>query len=216
MGKNRNCDEEPRRVEQRKKKIKFPYKNVKKHFDENLSDIEEKFVLADKEKSTNLKTAQEIWRSQVVFLDSALDFYIHEVAKLGIIRIFNGDWEETIKYKTMKVSMDFALKLAESDENADALLGEIDEINQKNCFTNFENIQKIMQIVGLSVNKSKGKGINELYKRRNQIAHQSDRVPNNPKKQDISEQTVRYYIKIVKSLVDHIDSKVKAKDLSEN
>lgn len=210
-------DEEPRRVEQRKKKIKFPYKDVKRHFDENLSDIEEKFALADREKSTgDLKSAQEIWRSQIVFLDSALDFYIHEVAKLGIIRIFDRDWEETKKYRKIKVSMDFALKMAESYENADALLDEIDEINQYNCFMKFGKIQETLHLIGLDGDASNQETIDDLCNRRNQIVHQSDRLPNNPKKQDISDQTVRDYIDVVRSLVEDIDSKVKEKDSSEN
>ena len=210
-------DEEPRRIEQRKKKIKFPYEDVKKHFDENLSDIEEKFALADRERSNgDLKSAQEIWRSQIVFLDSALDFYIHEVAKLGIVRIFNGDWDETEKYRKIKVSMDVVLKIADSHENADVLLGEIDEINQRNCFMEFKKLQETLHLIGLKANASKQKNIDELYKRRNQIVHQSDRLPNNPNKQDINENTVKDYIKVVKSLVEDIDSKLKAKDSSEN
>ncbi len=212
-------DEEPRLEGKRKKKIKFSYENVNKHFYENLSDIEEKFALADREKSTgDLKSAQEIWRSQVVFLDSALDFYIHEVAKLGIIRIFNGDWAETEKYRKIKVSMDFALKMADSHENADALLDEIDEINQYNCFMKFGKIQETLHLIGLDADTSNQEGINDLCSRRNQIAHQSDRLPNDTNKQPISKKDVQKYIASVKSLVADINSKVKEKekDLSEN
>ena len=147
----------------------------------------------NREKINGMHFASEIWRSQIVFLDSALDFYIHEVAKLGIIKIFNNEWDETNQYREIKVSMDFALRLADSYENADDLLGEIDEI---------------LRTVGLEANKDKKGTVDALYKRRNQIAHQSDRLPNVPDKQPIDETEVQNYISSIESLVSEINQKI--------
>lgn len=208
MPKNRDCDEEPRTEGKRHKKITFDFEDVKRHFDENINDVKAKFDLANREKINGMHFASEIWRSQIVFLDSALDFYIHEVAKLGIIKIFNNEWDETNQYREIKVSMDFALRLADSYENADNLLGEIDEINQKNCFMGFDNLQKILRTVGLEANKDKKGIVDALYKRRNQIAHQSDRLPNVPDKQPIDETEVQNYISSIESLVSEINQKI--------
>lgn len=212
MPKTRECDEEPRVEGTRRKKVNFKYEDVKKHFQDNLKDIKEKFSLADREKATDLHSAEEIWRCQIVFLDSALDFYIHEVAKLGITKIFNTEWEETQKYKKLKVSMEFALKLADSVGKADDLLGEIDGINQRNCFMSFDNLQTVLHLVGLDADKTKKDEINALYRRRNQIAHQSDRLPDNPEKQPITEEDVRRYLDLVEKFVEDINSRIEAKD----
>ena len=147
-----------------------------------------------------------------MFLDSALDFYIHEVAKLGITKIFNAEWEETQKYRELRVSMEFALELADSVSNADDLLGEIDSINQRNCFMGFDNLQTVLRIVGLDVDKTKKDEINSLYRRRNQIAHQSDRLPDNPEKQPITEEEVRTYLDLVEKFVEDINLRIEAKD----
>lgn len=209
---DRDCDEEVRKVDTRRKKISFSFESVKKHFDDNISDIKNKFPLADGELAKDENLAKEIWRSQIVFLDSALDFYIHEVAKYGIIKIFNSDWEETPKYGELKVSLDFAVKLADSYENCDDLLGEIDDINHKACFMGFDNLQKILNVVGVPADKSKKGKIDELYKRRNQIAHQSDRLPDNPEKQDITKDYVEDFITLIEQFVSDINTKVEAKN----
>ena len=49
--------------------------DVRKHFDENLKDVKDKFGLAQNELKANLRSAEEIWRSQVVFLESAFCFF---------------------------------------------------------------------------------------------------------------------------------------------
>ena len=85
--------------------------DVRKHFDENLKDVKDKFGLAQNELKANLRSAEEIWRSQVVFLESALDFYIHELVKYGLLKIFNGEWPETDKSKKFKVSFPVMLKI---------------------------------------------------------------------------------------------------------
>ena len=41
---------------------------------------------------------KDILRSQVVFLDSAFDFFMHEATKYGMVQIFQGIWEKTEKY----------------------------------------------------------------------------------------------------------------------
>ena len=213
MPRRRIESERGRKVSTLATKISFDSTAPKKHFDESIRDIRDKFAIARREKNNDIHSAEEIWRSQIVFLDSALDFYIHEVSKLGVTKIFNRKWKETEKYRNLRVTLDFALRLSENAISPDRLLGEIDEINQRNCFMKFENLQRTLEIVGLDADSSFKPQINALYSRRNQIAHQSDRLHDNPVKQPITEAYVEQYINIVENFVEDIENRINDKTI---
>lgn len=62
--------------------IHFELAEIKAHFDQSLTAIREQFVIAEGLKeSGKLEECKTIWRSQVVFLEGILDFYIHELSK---------------------------------------------------------------------------------------------------------------------------------------
>ena len=84
-----------------------------------------------------------------------------------------------------------------------------DEINRENCFLSFDNMQSNLKMIGLKVDGKYKPFINELYGRRNKIAHQSDRIPGSAEKCVIKEADVKNYIKKVKEIVSSIDEQVK-------
>ena len=206
-------DEIERIVDTRDKhfsKISFEYSLIKSRFDENIEDVKIKFSIADSIDVENQK--KEIWRSQIVFLESSLDFYLHEIIKFGFIKMFNNEWDETEGFKDFSVSLGFAIKLAKYPENAETLLDEIDKGNHKLCFMRFDNIIKNLKLIGIKISFSDKEIINEIYKRRNQIAHQTDRNPPKTEKQDITRELVEMYINKIEELVEAIDKAIKNKD----
>lgn len=207
------ADETPRKEDSRKKRsVRLVVKifDVRAHFNENIKDVEAKFELAKREVKTDLHSAEEIWRSQVVFLESSLDFYIHEIVKYGFLKIFNGDWEETEQSRNFRLRFPLLMKMYKDAGNAaQSLSDEIDEINRENCFLNFDNMQNNLKMVGLKVDGKYKPFVNELYGRRNKIAHQSDRIPGSAEKCVIKETDVKSYIKKVKEIVSSIDEQVK-------
>ena len=72
--------------------VKFCLNEIKEHFDENLGYIREQFCMAD-ERVENGKEdeAENIWSAQIVFLESAFDFYLHELTKFGLSEMFTGN-----------------------------------------------------------------------------------------------------------------------------
>lgn len=206
-------DEIERIVDTRDKhfsKISFEYSLIKSRFDENIEDVKIKFSIADSIEVENQK--KEIWRSQIVFLESSLDFYLHEIIKFGFIKMFNNEWDETEGFKDFSVSLGFAIELAKYPENAETLLDEIDKGNHKLCFMRFDNIIKNLKLIGIKISFSDKEIINEIYKRRNQIAHQTDRNPPKTEKQDITRELVEMYINKIEELVEAIDKAIKNKD----
>lgn len=192
-------------------KISIDLSKIQDDFERNITDIEAKFNLAQSIYSTSPDSAKDIWRSQIVFLDSALDFYIHEIARYGMSKIINDEWGDTKQFNKFQISMRLAKILIVTPENLNLFMDEIDETNQKSCFMKFENLQRQLHLIGVSIIKdSINEGqIDNLFKRRNEIAHQADFT--NGVKNNITEQEVRDFIDAVKLLQSKIQTAIVAK-----
>ena len=187
-------------------RIVFDLQPILDRFNSNIADIRSHFQTSDDLlalQPPKQTAAEDIWRSQIVFLDSALDFYIHEIVKYGIIKMFNGDWTESNDYKKMKVRLGFAVDLAQNPNSASKLLEEIDEMNKYSCFMGAKKLKE--QLVFIDVNysllNSEKNLLNDLYNRRNQIAHQADRVHGQQQKQSITKNYVEDFINKVENFV---------------
>ena len=100
--------------------VRFEMSQIKQHFDESVSVVNSMFLIASDLVNLGKKEqAENIWRAQIVFLVSAFDFFMHEITKFGLEKIFDGDWEVTKKYNN--ITLDFAtlttaLKAGEDSE----------------------------------------------------------------------------------------------------
>ena len=73
------------------KVIKFDIDQIFEHFSEALKAISAQLDIADELcKQGRSIGAEYIWRSQIVFLASALDFCMHELTKLGLCAIYDN------------------------------------------------------------------------------------------------------------------------------
>lgn len=85
----RNLELIPRREGTREKVtpaiVKFQLSDIENHFKENIQYIRAQFYIADNLlQEDREEEAKNIWRSQIVFLESAFDFYMHELDKYGL------------------------------------------------------------------------------------------------------------------------------------
>lgn len=187
-------------------RIVFDLQSILGRFNTNISDIRSHFQTADDLLALQPPkqiAAEDIWRSQIVFLDSALDFYIHEIVKYGIIKMFNREWAESNDYKKFKVRLSFAVDLAQNPSSASRLLEEIDEMNKHSCFMGARKIKDQFRALDISytLSSSEINLLDDLFNRRNQIAHQSDRIPGQQQKQPISKNYVENFINRIEDFV---------------
>lgn len=187
-------------------RIIFELQPILDRFNANINDIKNHFNIADDLLAMNppkYSEAEDIWRSQIVFLDSAFDFYIHEIVKYGIIKMFNRDWAESDDYKNLKVKLSFALDLAQNPNSSSKLLDEIDEMNKYSCFMGVKKLNEQLKFISItySLTTQEKKLLKDLYNRRNQIAHQSDFLPRTAQKQQIVKADVQDYINKVETFV---------------
>lgn len=200
-------------------------KSIEENFNKNMNRIDEKFKIIKELKSKNFtEAANDILRSQIVLIMSSMDFYIHEIVKYGIIKIFIGERAGTKKYNEVLISLDCVKRALGNLEAVDWLEEEITLQHTRKTYMSSKNIEKALFLISdknfldLSIKKisettKKDKKnilakLAEIYQRRNQIAHESDRNPQTGKINDISEELVKEYFNIIKMLIEEIHKNV--------
>lgn len=225
---SRNLELTPRIEEQRNKNevkfrvVEFDLNEIKSHFDENILNIENNFEIVNKMISIDeIEKSKNIMRSQIVFLESAFDFYLHELSKCGIVKIFNGNWPKTERYNNLKVEMKFIDDAIKNPESYEWLLDYINEKIKREVYISLESMKDQLNLLGIKFedviniafnNKFTPEGnplngkqiIQELFIRRNEIAHQSDRNHFNAEQNDITKEYVSNCIENIKSIVSVI------------
>lgn len=189
--------------------IKNRQQNLKK---KNKLDEEDTFVLG----------------TQVVFLESAFDYYIHEIITYGIVKIYNGEWEINEQFESILVKLNTCISMIKEPEFSAQILREyIIEYFGGMTFLDKKNLNSKLKIIGIKsediaskiyVNHSRESGkqkfaqfIDDLYSRRNRIVHQFDMKFGSNEKCDICIEEVDAYIvtieKIVKTISDLVIEK---------
>lgn len=170
--------------------------------------------------TTNIVDVSDILRAEIVMGVSALDNYVHEVVRVGMVQIFEGERQKTEMYKKFEIPLDHIPKV--EDEEKGYRWFEL-LVKNKNSHKTFQNPNKINSAIRLVLDvnniwdeiarETKGSTGKELRNRmslivdrRNKIAHESDR--------DRSKQTGRWPIDqhMVEDSLDFIDWSVEKID----
>ena len=194
---------------------------AKKHFEQNIVRVKNLGAIYQ---SINLQTTaiidlSDILRSQYVMLVSALDHFIHEIVRIGMIEIYNNERRDTKEFKEFILSLDKDLlfKKAIMEDKNDVWLNH--QIRYKNGFQSFQQADKIEEVfklihknnlwieISAKLNKNKDDLMNQLnliIKRRNQIAHEADIEPTYQNLREIKLEDIEDSIKFIEELVNAI------------
>lgn len=221
----RNLDLMPRQEETREKNssvsnvVKFQLNEIEAHFDENLQYIQSQFDIADElVQSAREKEARNIWSSQIVFLESAFDFYLHELTKFGLSEMFVGNWEKTEKYCNLSVRMSIVDKALNAREDTEWFLEFVNGFYRELTLVSYKSVKDQMNLLGLGLQdiadavffemgsniKTKDKLENcleGLYHKRNIIAHQSGRRHSDAQREEVTKDMVERYIEKIEKIV---------------
>lgn len=200
-----------------KKSVLTPSKDeslVVKQFNKSIKEIKEKSRLYnDLLKTGKTNEAEDILRIQLVFLSSAVDYYFHEISNCSIIKMFNGEKEKTDGYNKILLSLpsvECAIKSPESSKwlEEQIVLRKGKETYQGNekirSVLNLNSTKKIIPIVRTEMKLTDAeftKKLNDLYERRNLIAHQNDCKFFAAKKEKLEETDVNMYILFINSFI---------------
>lgn len=232
MGK-RNLDlmsrNEDTREKVKRKVVKFEMQQIRQHFEESLHAIHAQFTVADDLWNSGKKEeAENIWRAQIIFLASAFDFYMHELTKYGLCQIYEEQWDRTEKYENIQVKMKDVEEALKSGEEIDWFLEYINSYYQGMTMVSFDAVKEQCNLLGMKVpeiadkafykrganEKTKEKlkrRLNELFNRRNIIAHQTDRTHEDAQRLEITKEIAAGFIKDVEQIVQAMEEEAETK-----
>ncbi|MGM9948320.1 HEPN domain-containing protein [Floccifex sp.] len=229
----RNLDLLPRNEEIRDKfhtnVIRFELDEIMKHFTETIQAIYAQFDVADELlASGKITEGENIWRAQIIFLASAFDFYMHELTKYGLCEIYDENWFRTEKYENLQVNMKTIELAFKSGKDIDWFLDYINSYYQSITMISYESVKDQFNLLGISFEDVANKAfykrgekektrdklkrrLNELFGRRNIIAHQTDRAHTDAQVYTITKEIVQNFINDIEKIVYAIDEAVRKK-----
>ena len=192
--------------------VNFELSEIKDHFEQNLAAINNQFEVASSlESNGKIDDQKNIYRSQIVFLESAFDFYLHELTKYGLRKILAGSWQKTEKYQNLKIPMKHVERGLNDPSAIQWFVECINEAYSRDVMTAYEYLKDQMNMLGISLaeilkgafpeNAKPKEVIIDLYNRRNQIAHQTDRAHADASQADITEEYVKARISEIETIV---------------
>jgi hypothetical protein len=140
--------------------------------------------------STKALDLSDILRAALVLAVSALDYYVHEVVRIGMLEIHRGQRSEPPAFSKFQISLGSAREALQTNLSLDSWLE--DEIRQRHSFKSFQTPNNVADAIRLISDKSlweevsKRMGISSteikqrlslIVDRRNKIAHEADIDP---------------------------------------
>ena len=200
--------------------IQFSLKEIKEHFEESLNEVKAQYTVADLlNKNENENDGKTIWRSQVVLAEGLLDFFIHEMSKFCLFKMFTGQWTKSEKYYRFMVPMSKVEDAINTVNSKDWFFEYLNDRFSRDVFLSHESMKDQLNLIGIDFSKTMERAFSkeskdpvkygkqvviDLFQRRNDIAHQNDRSHASAKKQDITKEFVEKYITNIELIVNAI------------
>jgi len=163
--------------------------------------------------------SREILRAEIVLSVSALDCFIHDLIKQGMVEAYQGNRIASNQLSTYQIPFKF-LKLIENSEQLDDKLAYLEnaikENNSKDSYQSPKGIEYALQLIDISsvwknlaspmnlkAEDIKGE-LSLIIDRRNKIAHEADYDMLTGSKYPIDRQNINDVIQFIESLCEAI------------
>lgn len=201
--------------------LQFSLGEIRQHYDDSMESIKSQFEVTDMlSQEDNMRACETIWRSQVAFSEALLDFYIHEISKYCLFRMFTGQWEKTEKYSSIMVPMGRVEDAINATESKDWFFSVLSEHFSRMVFMSCDGMREQLNLIGIGFAAVLAKAfpsekeedsirqgkdiIKRLFDRRNRITHQFDRSHESAEQEGITKDYASEYISNVEKIVDAI------------
>lgn len=231
---DRSVSISPRKEETREKNdiiytaIQFQLDEIKQHFYSSLTDIQNQISIAESlSKDGKTDEAKDILRAQVVYVEGIMDFYLHELSKYALVKMFTGEWNKSESYSNFQIPMSTVEEGLKNPESTEWLFERLNSRFGLEVYLSPDTIGKQLSLIGMklddickkAVPKVKGRSyitgqqrLKDLYARRNQIAHQVDRKHSTAEKEDIDRAFVEEAIDFVTRFVEAVHVEALSKE----
>ena len=199
--------------------IQFELVDIKKHFEQSLDKIKNQYDIADSLLIDGKEDdCKNVWRAQIVFLEGILDFYIHEISKYCLYRMFTDEWEKSVKYQSLQIPIIVVEEGIAAAKSKEWFFNFLNDRFSRDVFLSAESMRNQLNLIGIgygnvmhmafqkkNTNESQKYGdeiVRKLFERRNAIVHQMDRDHGSAKQSDITKVYVAKRIEEVIAIVD--------------
>lgn len=160
----------------------------------------------------------DILRAEIVLAVSALDHFVHEIVRLGMLEAYRNERQRTRSFQNFRVSLSSVSHAISDSPNQDWLEQEIRIRHGYRSFQNYDNIAEAMRLVselnvwsevskriGIDIQQTKDT-LGLIVNRRNQIAHEADMNPSYssispwPIDEDMVDEAVRFIERIAEAI----------------
>ncbi|AST07800.1 hypothetical protein AF2641_13380 [Anoxybacillus flavithermus] len=141
---------------------------------------------------------------------------MHEIVRYRLLKMFSGEVQKTESYKTFIVSLQTLEEALKNPETIDWLSEEIIFRHSYKTFMASKAIKEVLSLISKEKifaqtcqalqmrHETVAKYVDDIYRRRNEIAHQSDRPHNEEEQHRICKEEVEQYISFIEKFVCHI------------
>ena len=146
---------------------------------------------------------------------------MHELTKYGLCEIYSENWMDTEKYNHLPMHMEVVERALKSGEELDWFLEYINGYYETVTMVSFESVKAQLNLLGIDLAKVANQAfyekngvektrdrmkrcLNELFYRRNIIAHQTDRAHTDARRYPITKEIVQRFIRDVGKIVEAI------------
>lgn len=127
----------------------FFQRSILKHFDESMVLVREKFDVADQLLTDgDVEGCKYIWRTQVVFVEGFLDYYLHEISKYCLYQMYCGNWDRSERFGNMMVPIS-GVDRAVSSSNGEWYFEFLNERFSKDVFLSKESMKDQLNLIGV-------------------------------------------------------------------
>lgn len=213
-----------REEEKRQKQIHFIDKEAQEMIDTfrlSINRIKNRFEIVDLLRIQHKQDeANDMLRFQIVYAMSALDFFMHEIYSYGLLKIFQNDSPKTHRYYEYRIPLKLLEYALYEAENIDQYLRDtFIDINSNFTFMSPGRIREMLNIISpddyfakaeqilkakniISPNVRLDHVLDQIYDRRNKIAHQTDINHGKDDQNTITKDEVEYYIEVISHFVE--------------
>lgn len=162
----------------------------------------------------------DLLRAQIVMIVSALDLYIHEITRVGMLEIYNGQRPQTDAFLRFQVTLESAMEGISNPQVGEWLDSEIRERHGHLSFQDPDNIAdavrrfsscelwpSVATQLNLDVQDVKNQ-LRAIVDRRNKIVHEADLDPSYPgtvTRWPISPANVAITLEFIRDVCEAID-----------
>lgn len=173
--------------------------------------------VAMKDKVTGALDISDLLRAQLALTVSAVDHYIHEIVRLGMIEVIKGGRNNTPAFKRFGISLECAITALNNPDCFDWL---DEEVRFKHSFKSFQQADKIAEAIRLISDvalwdevaarihipaRDIKAQLNLIVDRRNKIAHEADMDPSFPGSRwgidsDMVDQSTAFLVNVIQAI----------------